>query len=68
MIAELLRQTLLSSGVAPENVEVILSEEEAIDTALKVLKGEQVPKKIVLGSRLFTSDNVEQGGAAIGAE
>lgn len=38
---------------------------EAIDTALKILKGEQVPKNITLGSRLFTKENVEQGGEAL---
>ncbi|MGH7953507.1 MAG: substrate-binding domain-containing protein [Limisphaerales bacterium] len=35
---------------------------EAIDTALKILHGEKVPKEIVLGSRLFTKNNVAQGG------
>jgi len=35
---------------------------EAIDTALKILHGEKVPKEIVLGTRVFTKDNVEQGG------
>jgi ribose transport system substrate-binding protein len=38
---------------------------EAIDTALRILAGEEVPKKIVLGSRLFTADNVKQGGEAL---
>ena len=38
---------------------------EAIETALKILKGETVPKKIVLGSRLFDKTNVEQGGVAL---
>jgi ribose transport system substrate-binding protein len=38
---------------------------EAIETALKILKGETVPKKIVLGSRLFDKTNVEQGGKAL---
>jgi ribose transport system substrate-binding protein len=36
--------------------------EEAIDTALKILKGEKVPKEIVLGSRIFTPENVDKGG------
>ena len=36
--------------------------EEAIDTALKILAGEKVPKEIVLGSRIFTKDNVDQDG------
>ncbi len=35
---------------------------EAIDTALKILKGETVPKKIVLGTRLFDKANVAAGG------
>jgi ribose transport system substrate-binding protein len=35
---------------------------EAIDTALKILHGEQVPKEMVLGTRMFTKDNVAQGG------
>jgi ribose transport system substrate-binding protein len=38
---------------------------EAIDTALKILKGETVPKKIVLGSRLFDKSNVASGGEAL---
>jgi ribose transport system substrate-binding protein len=35
---------------------------EAIDAALKILKGESVPKKIVLGTRLFDKSNVAAGG------
>ena len=35
---------------------------EAIDTALKIFHGEQVPQEIVLGTWMFTKDNVEQGG------
>ena len=38
---------------------------EAIENALKILRGETVPKKIVLGSRLFDKTNVAQGGAAL---
>jgi len=38
---------------------------EAIDTALKILKGETVPKKIVLGTKKFTKENVAAGGEAI---
>jgi ribose transport system substrate-binding protein len=38
---------------------------EAIDTALKIFKGEQVPKKIVLGTRLFDKSNVDAGGEAL---
>jgi ribose transport system substrate-binding protein len=35
---------------------------EAIDTALKILKGETVPKVITLGSRLFDKDTIAQNG------
>ncbi len=38
---------------------------EAIETAIKILRGEPVPKKIVLGSRIFTPENVDQGGEPI---
>ena len=38
---------------------------EAIESALKILGGEEVPKKIVLGSRVYTEENVQQGGEAI---
>ena len=37
----------------------------AIEQALKVLGGDQVEKKIVLGTRIFTKDNIEQGGRPI---
>jgi ribose transport system substrate-binding protein len=35
---------------------------QAIDTALKLLAGESVPKTIVLPSRFFTPENIEGGG------
>lgn len=38
---------------------------EAIETALAILGGEEVPKRIVLGSRVFTAENVAQGGEAL---
>lgn len=38
---------------------------EAIDNALKILKGETVEKNIILGTRLFTKENVEAGGEAL---
>ena len=37
----------------------------AIDAAVKILEGQTVPKKMVLGSRMFTQDNVQQGGQVI---
>ena len=38
---------------------------EAIDTALKILHGEKVPKETVLGTRLFDKGNIDQGGQAL---
>ena len=38
---------------------------EAIEIALRILRGEEVPKKIVLGTRLFTHENVDAGGQPI---
>jgi len=38
---------------------------QAIDTALKILHGETVPKEITLNTRLFTKDTVDQGGAEV---
>jgi ribose transport system substrate-binding protein len=38
---------------------------EAIETAAKILRGEKTPKNVTLGSRMFTKDNVKQGGKAI---
>jgi len=35
---------------------------EAIDNALKILNGEQVPKNITLGTKMFTKDTVDKGG------
>lgn len=38
---------------------------EAIDAALKILTGEEVPKMITLKSRVFTAKNVDQGGTPL---
>jgi ribose transport system substrate-binding protein len=38
---------------------------EAIDNAVKILKGEKVPKTITLGTRIFTKENVAKGGEAL---
>jgi ribose transport system substrate-binding protein len=38
---------------------------EAIESALAILEGESVPRRITLGTRVYTRDNVEAGGQAI---
>jgi ribose transport system substrate-binding protein len=37
----------------------------AIEQALKILNGEKVEKEITLGSRIFTTENVAQGGDSL---
>ena len=55
----------VAQGVLSATFEYPTGGQEAIDVARKILAGEEVPKKIVLGSRLFSQDNVKQGGEAI---
>jgi ribose transport system substrate-binding protein len=38
---------------------------EAIDAAEKILHGQTVPKKVVLGTRLFDKSNIDKGGEAL---
>ena len=38
---------------------------EAIEAALKILKGGKVPQEITLGSRVFDKQNVTSGGKAL---
>lgn len=38
---------------------------EAIEVALAILRGETVPTHIVLGTRLFTQENIDRGGDPI---
>jgi len=35
---------------------------DAVETALRILRGEKLPKEITLRSRVFTQENVRQGG------
>jgi ribose transport system substrate-binding protein len=39
---------------------------EAIGTCLSIFEGKTPPKSVVLGTRLFTKENVEKGGEAVG--
>ena len=38
---------------------------EAIEAAGQILRGEKVEKKIVLGTRIYTKENVDKGGVEI---
>jgi ribose transport system substrate-binding protein len=55
-------QVYVKQGVLMASFEYPTGGKEAIQTALKILKGEKVPKEITLRSRVFTQDNVEHGG------
>ncbi len=58
----------VKQGILDATFEYPTCAKEAIDIALKILNGEEVPKEITLGSRLFTTENVEAGGEPIGSE
>jgi ribose transport system substrate-binding protein len=49
-------------GILAASFEYPTGGKEAIDAALKILKGERVPKEITLRSKFFTKDNVDKGG------
>jgi ribose transport system substrate-binding protein len=52
----------VKQGILSATFEYPTGGEEAVETALKVLQGEKVPKEIILGSRLFTAENIAAGG------
>lgn len=55
----------VQQGILTATFEYPTGGKEAIATALKVLAGQSVPKKIVLGTRLFDKGNAAKGGQAI---
>jgi ribose transport system substrate-binding protein len=55
-------QVYVKQGVLQASFEYPTGGKEAILTALKILNGEGVPKEITLRSRVFTKENVDQGG------
>ena len=55
-------QVYVKQGVLHASFEYPTGGKEAIQTALKILNGEDVPKEITLRSRVYTRDNVDQGG------
>jgi ribose transport system substrate-binding protein len=54
-------------GVLDATFEYPTGGAEAIEAALRIFAGQKVEKKIVLGSRLYTRENVDAGGAAVPA-
>ena len=55
-------QAYVKQGILAASFEYPNGGREAIDIALKILKGEQVPKSVTLSSRVFTPENVDKGG------
>lgn len=55
-------QMYVRQGVLSASFEYPTGGREAIDVALKILRGEKVPKEITLPSRVFTKENIDKGG------
>ena len=55
-------QAYVKQGILAATFEYPTGGDEAIEQALKILGGKKVPKEIMLGSRVFTKDNVDKGG------
>jgi len=55
----------VEEGILAATLQYPTGGKEAIETALKILKGETVEKNITLGTRLFTTENVKSGGEEI---
>jgi ribose transport system substrate-binding protein len=55
-------QAYVRQGVLDACFEYPTGGKEAIDVALRILGGDAVEKEIVVESRVFTQDNIEEGG------
>jgi len=55
-------QVYVRQGILAASFEYPTGGKEAIETALRILKGEKVPKEITLRSRVFTPENIKKGG------
>ncbi len=58
-------QIYVKQGILVASFEYPTGGKEAIQTALEILSGKSVPKEITLSSRVFTQENIEQGGELI---
>jgi ribose transport system substrate-binding protein len=58
-------QIYVQQGIMAASFEYPTGGKEAILTALDILSGKSVPKEITLSSRVFTRENIEQGGELI---
>ncbi|MBM3284447.1 MAG: substrate-binding domain-containing protein [Candidatus Aminicenantes bacterium] len=61
-------QVYVKQGILAASFEYPTGGREAIAVALNILRGESVPKEIVLNSRVFTGENIDRGGDWVGME
>lgn len=59
-------QAYVAQGVLAASFEYPTGGKEAIETALEILNGQTVEKEIVLDSRVFTEENINNGGELLG--
>lgn len=57
----------VKAGILDATFEYPNGADRAIDAILKIAAGETVPKTVVLGTRLYTKDTIDQGGVEIPA-
>ena len=55
-------QVYVRQGLLEASFEDPTGGREAVETALAILNGQQVPKEITLASRVFTRENIDDGG------
>lgn len=55
-------QVYVRQGLLEASFEYPTGGREAVENALKILRGESVPKEVTLKSRIFTRDNIAKGG------
>jgi ribose transport system substrate-binding protein len=55
-------QVYVRQGLLEASFEYPTGGREAVESALKILRGEAVPAQVTLNSRFFTRDNVARGG------
>ncbi len=56
-------QVYVRQGILAASFEYPTGGRQAIETALKILRGQEIQKEITLPSRVFTQENIDQGGA-----
>jgi ribose transport system substrate-binding protein len=58
-------QVFVRQGIIEASFEYPTGGSEAVETALKILRGEKVAKEVTLDSRLFTRENIGNGGEVL---